>query len=235
MSKQSFFSGIHLSATCIVVSVLTSLAQTNSAALRNAAHSSEDDRKLRQPLPRRFLGYLDKANRAGDVILEDVSSLQDATNQAIFEVIIYPSALLPTPTNSSESRLRVWLLATNGTALPPREGGLYECFSRTTVFLFKKTQEMERLYGVVVQYDGTATVLALPPTHSNLSVNDQFYFDALAGYSADELDNFESGRLKWSDPAEREILTGITAIKDELSRDWVHVIWDHHDQSYRIR
>jgi hypothetical protein len=203
--------------------------QTNAPASTNSVRHS-------QPCPKRFLGFFDKGNYAGYVILEDVSNIQDDANNLLFEVMVGTS--FSEETKLGRNPLRVWLLATNGTALPADGiGGICDPAGTLATYLFKKTQGMDQLYGVVVEYDGRAKVFTMPLTFTNISARSQFYFDELASYSADTLNKFESGHLKGEkqDEAEKIIEMGITDIKKLLHDDKVNLIWDRQKKIYQLQ
>ncbi len=131
--------------------------------------------------------------------------------------------------------MQVWLLATNGDALPSLGGGITDPEKINGSFLFKKTQTMEKLYGVVIQYGTEVKFFKIPPAFPNLSGHAQFYFDELTSYSAETLEKFELGRLSWKKSDEQEIIIGIKDVKQELQADKVNVVCDHNKRAYRIQ
>jgi hypothetical protein len=121
---------LFLSATILLsLAFQAAIAQTNTPtpATNSVRHS--------QPCPKRFLGYFDKGNYAGYVILEDVSNIQDDTNNLLFEVMVGTS--FSEETKLGRNPLRVWLLATNGIALPADGiGGICDPAGTLATYLF---------------------------------------------------------------------------------------------------
>jgi hypothetical protein len=180
--------------------------------------------------PMRYLGNFEEMeSSAGFVILEDVSNIQTDTNQPVLEVYFTIQA------KPSQNTMQVWLLATNGDALPSIGGGITDPEKIKGAFLFKKTQTMEKLYGVAIQYGKEVKFFKIPPVFQNLSADAQFYFDELTSYSAETLEKFESGRLNWKKSDEQEIMISIKDVKQELQADKVNVVWDHNKRAYRIQ
>jgi hypothetical protein len=135
------------------------------------------------------------------------------------------------------SELQVWLLATNGIALPAMGGGLTWGGKHGTiaVFGFRRTAPMEDLQAVVLGIGETTHVFRIRPRTSNLSSKAQFALDQLQSYSVDEMEAFESGQWKTGSLAQQEVHMGIQNTKEQLRRHGVVATWNPAKKSYEIR
>jgi hypothetical protein len=148
-----------------------------------------------------------------------------------------PSAKTGDPKEWTGSELQVWLLATNGIALPGTGGGVMWGGKHGTngVFGFTQTAPMEELQAVVLRVGETTHVLRIRPRTANLSSEAQFALDRLQSYSVDEMEAFESGQWKTGSLAQQEVHMGIQNTKEQLRRHGVVATWNPAEKSYEIR
>jgi len=129
--------------------------------------------------------------------------------------------------------MQAWLLTTNGGAMYPIAHGLawYKDIPAAT-FVFKRMAPMGALYAVAIKMGDRTQVLRIPSVVEGLSPAAQYQWDIIMSFPVQELDTFESGRLKGKRNARDRAL--LESAKHQLRELGVRVKWDRENGRYII-